>query len=383
MKVYSYAQLFELPEVQQIIRGWLAERDIGLWYGQTGTWKTFSLLDQLHSVATGRDWCGIEVVQHPTLYIASEGSHTIPERVRVWAEQREIPQNARYILDGMQFGDAGNASVLEVIESCQTEGFRPRLIGIDTMAASMIGGNENLSQDIGMVIQGAKLLRDAFDAAVIITDHTGWDESREKGSASKRQHCDIVIESKKQSETSAVITQIKNRWGQKPPPITVSFSAVGGALLPDRIASDPSGLSDTDITMLEGLEKVGLRHGTWLDHIETSKATFSRRLPRLLSHGYVELIKNLYTLTDKGVSALSVSQSQAGLTRYHETESRSVVSRSAVLRQRPETTGPLSARNGTTSATQEQLEIAEYARRFPNEPAVRAAKLTLDKGARA
>jgi hypothetical protein len=364
MKLYTYMQLFEIPAAKQIVPRWVAERDIVLWYGQTGSYKSFSVLDMLHSVATGRDWCGIPVEPHPTLYIASEGASGVPDRVRVWGEQRGLPDDARYVLDGVRFGDENNASIQELIDSCEAADFLPRLVAIDTLAASMLGGNENSSQDIGLIIGGAKVIRDAFDAAVIIIDHTGWDETREKGSSSKRQHCDVVIESKKIGETTAQLSQIKNRNSAPPPPITVKLSTVGASLLPDRIAADPSGLTEKELNALAALKNGPLKHGTWLEHSGTAKTTFNRWLPGFLSRELITFANDRYTITTKGLSCLSVPRSHASPTQSHGTESQHLVPRPHVYRHGTGTSGPLSRKNGTieSEAVDEKLAVAAYAR---------------------
>lgn len=355
--LFTCDDLLDAPEPEWIADGWIAARDIVLLFGPTGVGKSFITMDLLHSVAVGRPWCGLPTHQQAVLYVAAEGASGFAKRVRAWMSQRGKPDDARYALEAVPFGD-GDRGVSELIEACRAAGFQPGLIAIDTLAASMLGGDESSAQDIGVVVGGLKLLRDAFGAAVLVVDHTGWDEARERGSSSKRQHVEVVIECKAVGSHMTQLTVIKSRNAQRPAPVTVRLAKVGEALLPDLVASTPQELTAHEIAMLRALQKGPLRHGTWLTHCETTKPTFNRYLPTLLSREYVQHLNEKYLITQKGLTALSVSRSHGGLTQSHDTKSPVLSHRSLSLERDRETKGP---GDGTETSiepgSQEELEL--------------------------
>ena len=83
--------------------------------------------------------------------------------------------------------------------------FSPRLVVIDTLAMAMSGGDENRTQDIGIVLKNMKKIQQELDCHVMVLHHPGKDESRgARGSSALHAASDTVLELKKTKDIVCV-----------------------------------------------------------------------------------------------------------------------------------------------------------------------------------
>ena len=64
---------------------------------------------------------------------------------------------------------------------------------IDTVNRCMPSGNENATEDMTRCVAGCDQIRSELGCAVFLLHHTGWDESRERGSTVLRGAMDTLI----------------------------------------------------------------------------------------------------------------------------------------------------------------------------------------------
>jgi hypothetical protein len=98
-----------------------------------------------------------------------------------------------------------------------------KLIIFDTQADHMPTGDEDKAKDFTMIKKALQRIAHATGAAVGVVHHTGWDDSRERGSSRQRQALDVVIQIKDHR-----ITNIKQKYGQKFEPIKFTVEDVRG-----------------------------------------------------------------------------------------------------------------------------------------------------------
>jgi hypothetical protein len=67
------------------------------------------------------------------------------------------------------------------------------LIVWDTMARSMIGGDENAARDVGLAIAAADYLAEPHQAARLFVHHTGKNGEEERGSSALRGAADTLL----------------------------------------------------------------------------------------------------------------------------------------------------------------------------------------------
>ena len=78
----------------------------------------------------------------------------------------------------------------------------------------MPNGDEDKAKDFTVIKKALQRIAHATGAAVGVVHHTGWDDSRERGSSRQRQALDVVMQIKDHR-----ITNVKQKFGPKFEPI--------------------------------------------------------------------------------------------------------------------------------------------------------------------
>lgn len=168
------AQVELHKEFKWSVYGWLRQDNLSVWFGPTNSGKTFSVLDLAAHVACGEKWFGHEVKQGPVLYLALEGGAAIEHRVLAMRKKLPTLEGAPFILvpDEVNLfrGIDAEAMALLIAE------IKPAMVVVDTLARSMVGGSENSTDDMGILISNCDKLRRVCGSHVLIVHHTGKDE---------------------------------------------------------------------------------------------------------------------------------------------------------------------------------------------------------------
>jgi hypothetical protein len=181
-----------------VIHGLMESDSLGMLFGPSAGGKSFVALDWACSVITGQPWRGLDVVRKgPVIYVAGEGCNGLKRRLRAWEQHNNVtlPKGRLHVSErAADLSDQVEAAGLEASIKLLCKGEPPSLIIIDTLARSM-GGDENSSKDIGIVIKHVdRYLRRPFGAAVLIVHHTGHGPSdRARGSSAIRAALDFEI----------------------------------------------------------------------------------------------------------------------------------------------------------------------------------------------
>lgn len=178
---------FKLVPVAEFVRAgfkdaWFIDEVIpraglGLIYGESGSGKSFLVIDMMVAIAQGFSWRGHEVEQGRVVYIAAEGASGIKKRFSALQVAEEVDLAT---LDVLILEQAPNLlrdddiSLAEVIEAAGGAS----LIVVDTLAQTTPGANENSSEDIGLALNRCKRLHEATGAMVILIHHSGKDAAR-------------------------------------------------------------------------------------------------------------------------------------------------------------------------------------------------------------
>jgi hypothetical protein len=92
-----------------------------------------------------------------------------------------------------------------LIKEIKSNGIKPKLIVIDTLARAFAGGNENTSEDMGAFIAMIGMLQQATGSAVLLVHHSGKDEARgQRGHSSLLGAVDTELELVKLSDDDSV-----------------------------------------------------------------------------------------------------------------------------------------------------------------------------------
>lgn len=174
------SKLKELPAPEWLIEKKLPRRGLGVLYGQSGSGKTFYLLDQLITVAQ----------THPVVYAPTEGLYGLDNRLAAVCDYRGLGLGNFYVykkpVELMKLASV-NAFIKEV------QGVSPVLVAFDTLSGCMVGGDENAAKDMGLFIHGCLTISRQLDCFVPVAHHMPRKGNNERGHSSLRGAADIMV----------------------------------------------------------------------------------------------------------------------------------------------------------------------------------------------
>gem|GEM_PF-2138377 len=219
-KVWGDIDAFlNLPPVEWLIDGLVQKDALGMVFGDPGIGKSFYVLDL--SLILGN--AGYNVV-----YNISEDERGFAERIRAWCYHHKLPPKITPVSGTVPFLDETLREIF--MESLGRS--KPDVIVIDTVARSMLGGDENSARDVGQYIHFCEELRHRFGCTIILVHHTNKGGLQERGSSSFRGAVNFIIRLTEDDGLIAV-TSSKSRSAAK-------TKATHKRLLPVKF-NDPKG----------------------------------------------------------------------------------------------------------------------------------------------
>lgn len=215
-KFLTPAELLALPPPTWAVDGVIPQNGIGVFYGASGSGKTFAALDMACAIVRGIPWYGRQLVRGNVLYIAAEGR--LGERLRAYCEHHGIDpaelSGLRILQSRINLMDR-MADLPELIEAIRALNMGPWTICIiDTLNRAMAGANENASEDMGLAIDAAYQVAEATLGVVMFVHHSGKDETKgSRGHSSLRAACDFELSIKRDGD-ARTITLEKSRDGE-------------------------------------------------------------------------------------------------------------------------------------------------------------------------
>lgn len=194
-RLLGFDAMGQRPLPKYVVKGILVESSLTGLYGPPGTGKSFIALDLGAHVAVGAWWRGREVTPGRVLYIAAEGIGGLPKRVEAWKNHNHIHAvpNFDFYPGAVNLLDAEQVAAAAAVVKARQYYF----IIVDTVARSIVGGDENNAKDMGQMIANLDWLKNASGALVMVVHHTGKDTSAGmRGSSSLEGALDSVLEVK-------------------------------------------------------------------------------------------------------------------------------------------------------------------------------------------
>jgi len=180
-RLLSDGDLQRLPAQRWLVKGVIPHASVGTVFGQSGTFKSFLVLDLLAHIANGQPWFGHRVTAAPAVYVPFEGQGGIPKRVAAWRVARMrngcsgADTNMRYITDRMNLRlQADRDKLVQTLTEC---GWAGGVLCIDTLAQAGAGIDENSSEGMGEMIAIFQELQHRLGGTVLVVHHSGKVES--------------------------------------------------------------------------------------------------------------------------------------------------------------------------------------------------------------
>lgn len=192
-------QLALFPPLAWAIKRVLPQQGVAAIYGPSGSGKSFLALDLGLAIAEGSRWFGNRVCDLPVVYVGLEGESGVTNRVQAWTmeHQRNVPDTFRFLLgQSFHLDDDSNVCALAAVIP------KGAVIIIDTLNRAAPTADENSSQDMGRILEGAKSLQALTEGLILIVHHTGKDASRgARGHSSFFAALDAAIEVRRDAST--------------------------------------------------------------------------------------------------------------------------------------------------------------------------------------
>lgn len=219
-----------------IVKGVLPQASLAIVFGESGSGKTFFVLDLILAVAQGQRWRGLRVRGGSVVYIGAEAIAGVCNRLVAYCRHGEIEPGALalgIIADAPNFLTDDHEAIAEAIERFGGAS----IIVVDTLAATTPGGNENSAEDMGAVLGRLKQLHEATGALVLLVHHSGKDASKgARGWSGLRAAADVEIEVTRLGESrEACVTKMKDgddnaRFAFRLVPIAIGVDDDGDAI---------------------------------------------------------------------------------------------------------------------------------------------------------
>lgn len=293
--MFVWAQdLDSIPEMEWLIEGFAPVDALCALVGGFGSRKTFILLDIACSIATGIPWHGRRVKQGIVVYVFGEGLRGLRARVRAWEEHHDTTvESVAFVPHAIPLLD--NTAIDNLLHHIRTEmAEQPVTVVFDTLARMMVGGDENSTKDMGLLVHAADQVRRETGATVWFAHHTNRrDEYR--GNTAFPGALDMMAA----VETDGMATKLsclKMKDAEEFETIDFLAKPVGGSLVltsgnslaalhakAKLLSGNPRLLLD----VLNEKENLGMKWGEWQASTGLDKGPFNKALASLKEQGLV------------------------------------------------------------------------------------------------
>jgi 5S rRNA maturation endonuclease (ribonuclease M5) len=171
-----------------LIENVLQKETVVALFGAPKAGKSFVAVDISSAIATGQEWHGQYVSQHPVVYLAGEGVMNISKRFLAYGGVHERDVNNMPLLMSSRgarlLDDKDHQLLKDTIYEAEDVYGDIGLIVVDTLARNFGGGNENSTEDMNAFIERIDDLKDTFKSTILIVHHTGHGlQNRTRGSS--------------------------------------------------------------------------------------------------------------------------------------------------------------------------------------------------------
>lgn len=317
--LYTAPQLTQIQPMTYMLDGYpLYERGFNVLIGVSGGGKSFVAVDIAARV--------VHEQKKPILYIGAEGAETYDSRLQGWHQYYDLDITDRFYLFGHAV-DTGDPAKFKAFVEHVFKPIKPYLIIVDTVARCMVGMDENSSSDMKKFVAIWDELRE-MGATLLFVHHVNK-KGDMRGSKVLQDSADSVLFLRRVDNAIVVRNDHegggKNKGAKEAPPMYFKIASVD---VPgtDYVGDDSAGVlqkatkKDIDLSevgnlldgqleilrLLEGLEE-GMTNAELVEQLtgRVSKSSVYRYTNVLSKSGYIVRQAGMYTLTDKGQTALN------------------------------------------------------------------------------
>lgn len=190
-----------------LVKGFLPKANLGVLFGESGSGKSFAMLDLSAAICRGIEfWNGHRVTKGRVLYVVAEGVSGFRQRIKAYCHQQAIPRIGMDVIYDVTPNLTNVGQITDLIsEIRQREPYD--LIVMDTFAQVMAGADENNGLDVGNALAQCKRIANRSGAMVLLVHHSGKDASKgSRGHSSIKAACDVEIKVERSNDTRSITT---------------------------------------------------------------------------------------------------------------------------------------------------------------------------------
>lgn len=219
--------LHELHKAQTwAVKSVIPSNAVGMFFGASGTFKSFLALDYALHRAYGLPWLGRKTAKGVPVYLAAEGGAGLMRRVEAWHQQRGMDWRQcpmRFIIVPIHIQGDGANRIRAAIDSLD---IIPSDIIIDTMSQTFAGEENSSTEVAGYLSQIGAELRKPYGSTVLIVHHTGHSATeRPRGSSAILANVDFLFGVfRDEKEPIATLECVKQKDGDLWGPVSFALS---------------------------------------------------------------------------------------------------------------------------------------------------------------
>lgn len=237
----------------------IPENSLGMFFGASGAFKSFVVLDYALHRCYGMKWLGQKTKQGIPVYIAAEGGAGLIRRIDAWHAKHKLDPDScplRVVIEPLTLTTEA-ATLRQAIE---TLSIQPADVIVDTMSQTF-DGEENSAKEVSAFFRqlGAEL-RAIFECTVIVVHHTGLSaDDRARGSSAIGSNLDFQFSVAKDGPKSLIttLTCVKQKDGERIDPVNfvLEEQILGRDEDGDKISSLSASWIDQVGSLLHHMEK--------------------------------------------------------------------------------------------------------------------------------
>lgn len=187
-----WSEFMGRPAPKWIVKGVVPQASLMVVYGESGSGKTFAVLDLVLAIARGDAWRGLRTRQGRVVYVCAEGQGGFRNRLVAVAQARSLdPASIPLDVISVPPNLLDRNDALEVARAIG----RADIVVVDTWAQVTPGANENSGEDMGKALAHCSGIHRATGALVILVHHSGKDTSKgARGWSGLRAAADAELE---------------------------------------------------------------------------------------------------------------------------------------------------------------------------------------------
>jgi len=179
------------PPLDYIIDKLITNPSVNIFYGESGSKKTYTMINMAVCVANGKDWLGFKTKQSPVLIIDEESREKrLLKRINETVKGEEIKHvdNIYYIcLAGFKLDNDEDAKKIE----SEIKNTKSKLVIFDALT-DIMDGDENSKKDVQPVMNALGKIADNTGASLIVIHHSNKGGGY-RGSSTIKGSSDLMV----------------------------------------------------------------------------------------------------------------------------------------------------------------------------------------------